>query len=69
MTPYDEAAHNSSMLSHQYTCAPENFSWNNTKRCEKVVYEDYNSIVAEVSILKQNIILDDKYTDTLYLLV
>ncbi|CAH0586759.1 unnamed protein product [Chrysodeixis includens] len=50
MTPHEEAALNSSELSQQYTCAPENFAWNKTKRCEKVVYEDYNSIVAEFDL-------------------
>ncbi|KAJ8716894.1 hypothetical protein PYW07_003521 [Mythimna separata] len=51
MTPYEEAQ-NGSLLSREftYTCAPDNFAWNRTMPCEKVVYEDYNSIVAEFDL-------------------
>lgn len=34
-------------------CGPENFAWNKTTPCTKVVYDDYNSIVAEV-LLQHN---------------
>lgn len=30
-------------------CSPKNFARNKSVPCEKLVYEDYNSIVAEVS--------------------
>lgn len=51
MVPY-EAAHNGSVLSHDftYTCAPDNFSWNKSVSCDKLVYENYNSIVAEFDL-------------------
>ncbi|XP_075975566.1 organic cation transporter protein-like [Anticarsia gemmatalis] len=50
MTPMEEAWQNHTGRHQQSMCTPANFAWNKTMACDKVVYEDYNSIVAEFDL-------------------
>lgn len=68
MVPYNESAGNMSVLMQHWNasteiwsrekCTSRMFSEEETMPCRDLVYEDYNSMVAEVrSILKSNIVV------------
>ncbi|PZC76256.1 hypothetical protein B5X24_HaOG204862 [Helicoverpa armigera] len=50
LTPLDAVSNSSVDDQFTYTCAPDNFTWNRTMNCDKLIYEDYNSIVAEFDL-------------------
>ncbi|KAM3955691.1 organic cation transporter protein [Aphomia sociella] len=48
--PYLGGTNNSLWAVNNGTCSPERFNFNRTMPCEKIVYENYNSIVAEFNL-------------------